>query len=126
MVNPNNIQFINQIRKFNKYNFMILAFIFLIQIPYINSNFKILEFKSHEYRAGHFAFDSNGNMIIEYSKDNYRLFYGLKKMANIFLEKKLLLKKFKLIIMVVMQRGMNQEIYLSQIIMIIQNNIYSV
>ena len=84
MVNPNNIQFINQIRKFNKYNFMILAFIFLIQIPYINSNFKILEFKSHEYRAGHFAFDSNGNMIIEYSKDNYRLFYGLKKDGKYF------------------------------------------
>jgi len=57
----------------------ILILILLLQISSINSDFKILEFNSHKYRAGHFAFDSNGNMIIEYSKDNYRLFYGLKK-----------------------------------------------
>ena len=62
----------------------IVTFIFLIQVFYIKSDFKIIEFKSHEYRAGHFAFDANGNMIIEYSKDNYRLFYGLKKDGNNF------------------------------------------
>jgi len=58
-----------------------VTFIFLLHIPFINSNsdFKILEFNSHQYRAGHFAFDKDGNMIIEYSKDKYRLFYGLKK-----------------------------------------------
>jgi len=87
MANPINILYINQIRKFNK-NFMILALIFLIEIPYINSDFKIIEFKTHEYRAGHFAFDSNGNMIIEYSKDNYRLFYGLKKDGKYFFGEK--------------------------------------
>ena len=59
----------------------ILILIFLLQISYINSDFKILEFNSYKYRAGKFAFDTNGNMIIEYSNDNdnYRLFYGLKK-----------------------------------------------
>ena len=31
------------------------------------------------YRAGHFATNKNGDMVIEYSFDNYRLFYGLKK-----------------------------------------------
>ena len=65
---------------------VIVTFIFLIQVPYIKSDFKILEFKSHEYRAGNFAFDANGNMIIEYSndKDNYRLFYGLRKDGKYF------------------------------------------
>ena len=57
----------------------ILILMFLLQIPYINTDFKILEFNSHKYRAGQFAHDANGNMIIEYSEDNYRLFYGMKK-----------------------------------------------
>ena len=33
---------------------------------------------SKKYRAGPFAFNSNGDMIVEYSVDNSRLFYGLK------------------------------------------------
>jgi len=115
----------NQLRKFIKYKRIILTFIFLFQVPFINSDstFKILVFNSHQYRAGHFAFDKDGNMFIEYSKDNYRLFYGLKKDGNIILEMKLLLKKLKLIIVVEMLRDMNQEIYLSQLM---QNNIYLV
>jgi hypothetical protein len=31
-----------------------------------------------DYRAGHFAINSKGDMIIEYSNLQYRLFYGLK------------------------------------------------
>ena len=58
---------------------IILVLILFNQIPYISSEFKILVFNSQQYRAGQFAFDSNGNMIIEYSKDKYRLLYGLKK-----------------------------------------------
>ena len=36
------------------------------------------------YRAGHFALNKNGDMIIEYSYDKYRLFYGLKKNGKYF------------------------------------------
>ena len=35
--------------------------------------------KNKDYRAGHFAMNSKGDMIIEYSFNQYRLFYGLKK-----------------------------------------------
>ena len=35
--------------------------------------------KNRPYRAGHFAMNSKGDLIIEYSYDSYRLFYGLKK-----------------------------------------------
>ena len=36
------------------------------------------------YRAGHFAMNTKGDMIIEYSYENYRLFYGLKKNGKYF------------------------------------------
>ena len=39
----------------------------------------IIFINSKHYRAGSFAFNSNGDMVIEYSYHNFRLFYGLKK-----------------------------------------------
>ena len=68
----------------NKVKLIFYSFLFLIGLPMINSEYNIIVFNSHEYRAGHFAFNSNGDMIIEYSKDNYRLFYGLKKNGKYF------------------------------------------
>ena len=40
---------------------------------------KIFKFEDKHYRAGHFATNTNGDMIIEYSFEPFRLFYGLKK-----------------------------------------------
>ena len=40
---------------------------------------KIFKFEDKHYRAGHFATNTNGDMIIEYSFESFRLFYGLKK-----------------------------------------------
>ena len=53
-----------------------LLYIILSQI--ISCECSIIVFDSRDYRSGHFAFNSNGDMIVEYSKDNNRLFYGLK------------------------------------------------
>ena len=55
--------------------------LFIIEISLYNSNIlnNIFIFNSTHYRAGSFAFNSNGDMIIEYSYNNSRLFYGLKK-----------------------------------------------
>ena len=39
----------------------------------------ILVFDSRKYRSGNLAINSNGDMIVEYSIDSYRLFYGLDK-----------------------------------------------
>ena len=39
----------------------------------------LFKFEDKYYRAGHFATNSKGDMIIEYSYNQYRLFYGLKK-----------------------------------------------
>ena len=36
------------------------------------------------YRAGHFAMNTKGDMIIEYSYLQYRLFYGLKKNGKLY------------------------------------------
>ena len=45
----------------------------------ICANKNILIFNSSHYISGHSAFTSNGDMIIEYTYENKRLFYGLKK-----------------------------------------------
>ena len=37
------------------------------------------DFENRAYRAGSFATNEKGDMIIEYSYEQYRLFYGLKK-----------------------------------------------
>ena len=52
------------------------------EYPIINNincfnEIKIINIENKYYRAGHFATNSQGNMIIEYSFENYRLFYGI-------------------------------------------------
>ena len=65
-------------------NEIINILLLFLYIPVIICNSKIIIFDSHHYRAGHFAFKSNGDMIIEYSDANYRLFYGLKSNGKYF------------------------------------------
>ena len=65
-------------------NEIINILLLFLYIPVIICNSKIIVFDSHHYRAGHFAFKSNGDMIIEYSDANYRLFYGLKSNGKYF------------------------------------------
>ena len=72
--------------KINNYKFIIFTYLLLIEFLFIYCDYNIIVFNSHEYRAGHFAFNSNGDMIIEYSKDNYRLFYGLKNNGKYYFE----------------------------------------
>ena len=43
------------------------------------NNILYFDIENKNYRAGHFAMNSKGDMIIEYSYNQYRLFYGLKK-----------------------------------------------
>ena len=59
-----------------KINNTIIYFI-LIQILLYNCS-DIIIFNSKNYRSGHFAFNSQGDMIIEYSVKKDRLFYCLK------------------------------------------------
>ena len=42
------------------------------------NNILYFDFENRQYRAGHFAMNEKGDMIIEYSYEQYRLFYGLK------------------------------------------------
>ena len=63
-------------------------FIYLNLLSFISSNQNILIFNSKHYRAGRSAFTSNGDMVIEYSYQNYRLLYGLKKNGKNFLKEK--------------------------------------
>ena len=67
--------------KFSRNNHIIPSIIPLLfhQISLISClRQNILVFNSTNYRAGHSAFTSNGDLIIEYSYQNQRLFYGLK------------------------------------------------
>ena len=43
-----------------------------------------INLEDKNYRAGHFALNKNGDMIVEYSSEEYRLFYGLKKDGKYF------------------------------------------
>ena len=66
-------------------NEIIIIFLLLfLLIPIIICNSSIIIFDSQQYRAGHFAFKSNGDMIIEYSYNKHRLFYGLKSNGKYF------------------------------------------
>ena len=57
----------------------------LFLISFVNlDEIRKFEFNSRFYRNGHFAFNSNGDMIIEYSYKKYRLFFGLKKSGKYF------------------------------------------
>ena len=94
MINGINLQKIKY-SKLNLSKFIIIIYMFLFQIKIINYDLNIFVFESREYRAGSIAFNSDGDMIIEYSKTNYRLFFGLKKMENFILKMKIILKKLK-------------------------------
>ena len=48
------------------------------------NNIKIFEMDGKYYRSGHFAINTKGDLIIEYSYEQFRLFYGLKKIGNYF------------------------------------------
>ena len=60
-----------------KYSY-IIYFIF-IGISLEVSGFHYIEFTSKPYKAGNFAFNSNKDMIIEYSYNEYRLLYGINQ-----------------------------------------------
>ena len=57
--------------------FKLIKFLEIITLIYSNQN--ILVFNSQHYRYGHSAISSKGDLVIEYSYNNYRLFYGIKK-----------------------------------------------
>ena len=54
---------------------------YILILPIFICQSSIIVFNSSHYRSGHFAFNSNEDMIIEYSdgNNNNRLFYGLNK-----------------------------------------------
>ena len=61
--------------------------VILLQIfSIIISNKNIFIFNSERYRAGHSALKTNGDMVIEYSYDNKRLFFGLKSNGNFYFQ----------------------------------------
>ena len=74
-------------RNFISIYFNIIIFLFVIKIPILyadnNINNLIIIDKKH-YRAGNFAINSNGDMIVEYSYQNWRLFYGLKENSRYY------------------------------------------
>ena len=45
---------------------------------------EILFFNTKNYRAGHFAINNKGDMVVEYSDEHSRLFYGLKNNGRNF------------------------------------------
>lgn len=47
---------------------------------------QILLFNNKNYRAGHFAINAKGDMIVEYSHDHSRLFFGFKKNGRYFFD----------------------------------------
>ena len=59
------------------YSKNILIFIHLLTV--FSSNTNILIFNSDPYAYGHSALTKDGDIIIEYSYENKRLFYGLNK-----------------------------------------------
>ena len=47
---------------------------------------QIIFFNNKNYRAGHFSLNNKGDMIVEYSDDHSRLFYGFKKNGRYFFD----------------------------------------
>ena len=100
-----NIKNINK-RYFNLNYFLLYIFILLIKSRIIFCNSckdnniitntecfnNIIIFNDKSYRAGNFAKNKNGDMIVEYSSDSSRLFYGLKKIKHIILVEKVIQK----------------------------------
>ena len=50
------------------------------------TNIIYFNLKNRHYRAGHFAMSSKGDIIIEYSYHQYRLFYGLRGNGTLYFE----------------------------------------
>ena len=46
----------------------------------------VVLFNKKYYRAGHFAKNNKGDLIVEYSDDSSRLFYGFKKNGRFFFD----------------------------------------
>ena len=86
------------ILKNNKIIYFVITIIFSIIRTNLSQNcnsittldtpncFNILIINSSTYRAGHFAKNKDGDIIVEYSSGNQRLFYGLKKNGKYFYE----------------------------------------
>ena len=47
---------------------------------------EIIFFNNKNYRAGHFSLNNKGDMVVEYSDDRSRLFYGFKKNGRHFFD----------------------------------------
>ena len=80
----------HQKKKISKFiSFILFLFIFIINFSNSSSEIlnNIIVFNSTHYRAGSLAFNSNGDMVIEYSYNNLRLFYGLKKNGKGYFKK---------------------------------------
>ena len=57
----------------------------IIRTQWLNN---IFIFNDENYRYGSFALNENGDMIIEYSYANKRLFFGLRKNGDFYFENK--------------------------------------
>ena len=71
-------------------NYMKLIFIFyllFLEISFVSPNYHFIEFTSKHYRAGHFALNLNKDMVIEYSYNNFRFFFGLKQNGKSYFKK---------------------------------------
>ena len=56
----------------------------------------ILFIKEDNYRSGHFAKNKNGDIVAEYSTENKRFFYGLKKNGSFYYDNELHIKEINL------------------------------
>ena len=50
------------------------------------TNIIYFNLENKAYRAGHFAMNSKGDIIIEYSCNQYRLFYGLRGNGTLYFQ----------------------------------------
>ena len=66
------------------YIFLFLILLIYNKILLVNCVKLIIEFSHNNLRAGKFAVNSRGDLVIEYSRNNHRLFFGLKKDGNYF------------------------------------------
>ena len=73
-------------------------YIFIYLLIVISSDTNILIFNSEHYAYGHSAFTKDGALIIEYSCDNKRLFYGLEKNGKFYFKENNILVPTKSII----------------------------
>ena len=48
------------------------------------NNIKMFDIENKYYRAGHSSINKNGDIVVEYSYKQFRLFYGLKKNGQNF------------------------------------------